>query len=275
MHMLDLLRDIPTAKDLQLSSHFLCRVSTNWPRDIELTEPCLAQSVAYRYRYHTTARFDTTTTGFLHNRLVELLAIRTSAHQNISSGNCKKGADDCSFCFECSNIYCCSCLEAHAVIKAEHRVRALKEFHTEDYQDFLQRPVLCSEKFHENQPFVLYCNQCERCLCQFCIAVTANQRIHSEHEIVPLVEAAEIKMTSLLADIIKLNQKKENLDEVIQKMDEIIGEIDENVDSAKAEVQQLADLLIANIFKHCEASLAELGCSGLQKGDRKRQETEI
>ena len=144
------------------------------------------------------------------------------------------------------------------MIKAEHRVRALKEFHTEDYQDFLQKPVLCSEKFHENQPFVLYCKQCEHCLCQLCIAVTANQRIHSEHEIVPLGEAAEIKKTSLLADITKLNQKKENLDEVIQKMDEIIGEVDENVDSAKAEVQQLADLLIANIFKHCEASLAEL-----------------
>ena len=200
--------------------------------------------------------FDTTTTSFLHNRLVQLLAIRTSTHQNISCGNCKKETDDCSFCFDCSKIYCHSCLEAHAVIKAEHRVGALKEFHTEDYQDFLQRPVLCTEKFHENQPLVFYCKQCQLCLCQLCVVVSKD--VHDKHKIVPLEEAAEAKKSSLLADITNLNQKKANLEEGVQEMDKIIREIDENVDSAKAEVQQLADLLIANIFKHCEASLAQL-----------------
>ena len=200
--------------------------------------------------------FDTTTTSFLHNRLVGLLAIRTSAHHNISCGNCKKETADCSFCFECSKIYCCSCLEAHAVLKAEHRVKSLKDFHTEDYQDFLQRPLLCTEKFHENQPFLLHCKQCQRCLCQLCLAV--NQKVHFEHEVVPLEEAAEAKKKSLLVDIRKLNQKKQSLDEGVEEMDKIIREIDQNVDSAKAEVQQLADLLIANILKHCEASLAQL-----------------
>ena len=142
------------------------------------------------------------------------------------------------------------------MIKAEHRVKALKEFHTEDYQDFLQRPVLCTEKFHESQPLAFYCKQCHLCLCQICIAVT--QKRHSKHDVVPLEEAAEEKKTSLLADITKLNRKKENLDECIQDIDKIIHEIDENVDSAKTEVQQFADLLIANISKHCEASLAQL-----------------
>ena len=142
------------------------------------------------------------------------------------------------------------------MIKAEHRVKALKDFHTEDYQDFLQRPVLCTEKFHESQPLAFYCKQCHLCLCQICIVVT--QKRHSKHDVVPLEEAAEEKKTSLLADITKLNRKKENLDECIQDIDKIIHEIDENVDSAKTEVQQFADLLIANISKHCEASLAQL-----------------
>ena len=82
--------------------------------------------------------------------------------------------------------------------------------------------------------------------------------VHDKHKIVPLEEAAEEKKTSLLADITKLNQKKENFDESVEEMDKIIREIDENVNSAKAEVQQLADLLIANISKHCEASIAQL-----------------
>ena len=201
-------------------------------------------------------KFDTTTTSSLHNRLVELLTIRTSDHRNISCANCKKETADCSFCFDCCKIYCRSCLDAHAVFKAEHRVRALKEFHIEDYQDFLQRPVLCTEKFHESQTLVFYCKQCQLCLCQLCVVV--NQKSHLEHEIVPLEEAAEAKKASLVSDIRKLNLKRENLDEGVQEMDKIINKIDENVDSAKAEVKQVADILSANIFKQCEASLAQL-----------------
>ena len=103
-----------------------------------------------------------------------------------------------------------------------------------------------------------------------------NQKLHLDHEVVPLEEAAEEKKTSLLADLTKLNQKMKNLDEGVEEMDKIIREIDQNVDSVEAEVQQLADLLIANILKHCEASLAQLEiCSGLQKRDRKPQEIEV
>ena len=200
--------------------------------------------------------FNTAASSFLHNRLVELLAIKTSSDKNISCGNCKKVMLECSFCFDCSTIYCRPCLNAHAVLKADHKVRALKDFQTEDYQDFLQRPMLCSEKFHESQPLVFYCNHCQMCLCQLCVVV--NQKMHSEHEIIPLNEAAEIRKVSFLSEIKNLEKKKKLLDEAVQEMDKLTSEIDENVDSAKTEVKEFSDLLIANIIQQRDASLAEL-----------------
>ena len=187
---------------------------------------------------------------------MELLAIKTSSDKNISCGNCKKETAECSFCFDCSTIYCRPCLNAHAVLKADHKVRALKDFQKEDYQDFLDRPLLCSEKFHESQPLMLYCNSCHICLCQFCILV--NQKMHSQHEIIPLEEAAEIKKVLFLSEIKNLEKKKELLDKAVQEIDKLTNEIDENVDSAKAEVEEFSDLLIANIRQRRDASLAEL-----------------
>ena len=141
--------------------------------------------------------FNSAASSFLHNRLVELLNIRTSSHKNISCGHCKKETADCSFCFDCTRIYCRSCLDAHTVLKAEHKVKALKDFHTEDYQDFLQRPMLCSEKFHEGQPLVFYCKKCQLCLCQLCVVV--NKDLHDKHKIIPLEEAATAKRESLVS----------------------------------------------------------------------------
>ena len=86
-----------------------------------------------------------------------------------------------------------------------------------------------------------------------------NQKLHLDHEVVPLEEAAEEKKTSLLADLTKLNQKMKNLDEGVEEMDKIIREIDQNVDSVEAEVQQLADLLIANIFKTLRSVTRSVG----------------
>ena len=200
--------------------------------------------------------FNTAASSFLHNRLVELLAIKTSSDKNISCGNCKKEMVECSFCFDCSNIYCRPCLDAHAVLKPNHKVRALKDFQTEDYQDFLQRPMLCSEKFHESQPLVFYCNHCQMCLCQLCVVV--NQKMHSEHKIVPLDEAAEIRKVSFLNEIKSLEEKKELLDEALHEINRLSTEINENVDFAKAEVEEYSNLLISNIIKQRDASLAEL-----------------
>ena len=147
-------------------------------------------------------------------------------------------------------------MDAHAVLKADHKVRALKDFETEDYENFLQSPMLCSEKFHESQPLVFYCNNCQMCLCQLC--VVSKQKMHSEHEIIPLDEAAEIKKASFLTDIKNLEKKKGLLDKAVQEMDKVTGEIDENFDSAKAEVNEYSELLIANIRQQRDALLAEL-----------------
>ena len=140
--------------------------------------------------------FDSCASSFLHNRLLDLLAIKEARNTPTLCGNCGKTASDCSFCFECGTMFCSVCLKLHNGLRtnAEHKIKALENFEKQDYEDYLQRPTLCSEKFHQNQPLVLYYQTCKLSLCQLCGFI--NQKTHSTHEIIHLEEAAEKRKNS-------------------------------------------------------------------------------
>ena len=50
--------------------------------------------------------FDSCASSFLHNRLLDLLAIKEARNTPTLCGNCGKTASDCSFCFECGTMFC-------------------------------------------------------------------------------------------------------------------------------------------------------------------------
>ena len=58
--------------------------------------------------------------------------------------------------------------------------KALENFEQQDYEDYLQRPTLCSEKFHRNHPIVYYSQTCQLC---FMSAVLYNTVAHKGHYI--------------------------------------------------------------------------------------------
>ena len=57
--------------------------------------------------------FDWCASSFLHNRLLDLLAIKEARNTPTLCGNCGKTASDCSYCFECGKMFCSVCLQSH------------------------------------------------------------------------------------------------------------------------------------------------------------------
>ena len=110
--------------------------------------------------------FDSCASSFVHNRLLDLLAIKEARNTPTLCGKCGKTASDCSYCFECGKMFCSVSLQSHNALSshAEHKVKALENFEQQDY--YFQRPTLYSEKFHRNQPLVYYRQTCQLCLCQ-------------------------------------------------------------------------------------------------------------
>ena len=126
--------------------------------------------------------------------------------------------------------------------KKEHRVLALKEFQSKDYEDVLKRPVFCSRPGHQKEELKYYCKECETVLCQTCFALD-----HGGHVLKLLEEEAESQKLEINT---VLQTKREGLNaklNVIAQLDEDCAKVIQQSEIAKRDVQRFADGLIKTI----------------------------
>ena len=126
--------------------------------------------------------------------------------------------------------------------KKEHRVLALKEFQSKDYEDVLKRPIFCSRQGHQKEELKYYCKECETVLCQTCFALD-----HGGHVLKLIEEEAESQKLEINT---VLQKKREGLNaklNVLAQLDEDRAKVIQQSEIAKRDVQRFADGLIKTI----------------------------
>ena len=126
--------------------------------------------------------------------------------------------------------------------KKEHRVLALKEFQSKDYEDVLKRPVFCSKERHQKEELKYYCNGCETALCQTCFALD-----HGGHVLKLIEEEAESQKLEMNT---VLQTKREGLNanlNLLAQLDEDRAKVIQQSEIARRDVQRFADGLIKTI----------------------------
>ena len=126
--------------------------------------------------------------------------------------------------------------------KKDHRVLALKEFQSKDYEDVLKRPVFCSKQGHQKEELKYYCKECETVLCQTCFALD-----HGGHVLKLIEEEAESQKLEINT---VLQTKREGLNaklNVLAQLDEDRAKVIQQSEIAKRDVQRFADGLIKTI----------------------------
>ena len=114
----------------------------------------------------------------------------------------------------------------------------VEDFQAEDYEAF------CSEQYHEREIKSFFCLSCQSCVCQLCIATD-----HRSHEVISLDEAANKEKEKIMADAELTRQKERVWKDEIRKSEETISLLESNVATAKREVSQAAEQMIAKIQK--------------------------
>ena len=202
-------------------------------------------------------RFDSLPTSFFHNSLSSLLAVRQIGDgSSITCAHCKKRSSDVHYCFDCARFMCPNCLSAHEVMKAEfegHKVMPVKDFQAQDYEALLKRQPFCSEQYHEREITRFFCLPCQSCVCQLCIATN-----HRNHEVILLEKAADKGKENIMADIALTREKEKALKDVIQKFEKTISLLETNVSTAKREVSQAAEQMIAKIREREREAITSL-----------------
>ena len=194
-------------------------------------------------------RFDQLPTSFLHNSLLSLLTVQQSGDSGeISCGLCKKKSAEASYCLDCERFLCGTCVNAHELFRdvafSGHKVTPVKQFQAEDYEAFLKRKAFCTEKYHEKEVTRFYCRVCQTCICQIYINMN-----HKTHEIELLETAADQERAKILAGVELMKQKHQTCRDIIGQFEETAANLEANIATAKRQVSQSAEQMIAVIHE--------------------------
>ena len=203
-------------------------------------------------------RFDQLPTSFLHNSLLSLLTVQQSSDgKEITCRLCKKNSAETSYCFDCDKFLCSTCVNAHELFRESafsgHKVTPLKQFQEEDYEAFLKRKVFCTEKYHKKEETKFYCRVCHTCICQTCYGME-----HRNHEIELLEKVADDERGKILKGVELVNQKQECCRERIRQCEETFANLEANIATAKRQVSQSAEQMIAVIHELERAAINTL-----------------
>ena len=203
-------------------------------------------------------RFDQLPTSFLHNSLLSLLTVQQSGDRGeISCGLRKKKSAETSYCFDCEKFLCSHCVNAHELFRdaafAGHKVTPVKQFQAEDYEALLKRKAFCTEKYHEKEVTRFYCRVCHTCICQICFNMN-----HKTHEIELLETAADEERTKILAGVELMKQKHQTCREIIGQFQETAASLEANIATAKRQVSQSAEQMIAVVHEREREAITTL-----------------
>ena len=191
-------------------------------------------------------RFDRLPNSFFHNSLLSLLSIRQSGDaSSITCSQCRKTNPQMYYCFDCGRFMCLDCFNAHQLLSATfegHKVTPVKDFKVEDYEAVLKRQPFCSQEFHEREVTRFFCLECQVCICQICRVTD-----HQNHEVVLLEKAALEEKDNIMCGAKLIRNKESELCEVVKQFEETISKLESNVATAKREVSQVAEEVIAEI----------------------------
>ena len=148
-----------------------------------------------------TGTFADLPSSFHLNRLVDVLALEDGTVQAQSCNNCDENNPATSYCFVCQSFLCASCFQSHQRFKTTrgHRNVLIDKLQAQDVHELIHRPVMCSQRYHEDQPLEFYCEDCKVLICLKCSIVSHNRHRVTDTE--KSVQEQKMQMAEAVAKV--------------------------------------------------------------------------
>ena len=202
--------------------------------------------------------FNNLPTSFHLNRLVDLLALKEGSAQAQKCSSCEEDNTATCYCFVCQNFLCTACFETHQRFKAtrDHRNVLIEKLQAQDVEELLNRPVMCSEQYHENQPLEFYCEECKVSICHKCTVVS-----HNQHTMIDTQKAAQVQKMQMTDAVEKVKAEAVIYENEIRKQTELMDKNKSEILCAEKKMTDAVEELIRNLREHertMKAKFAEI-----------------
>ena len=181
------------------------------------------------------------------NRLVDVLALEDGTVQTQKCNTCDENNSVTSYCFVCQSFLCASCFKYHQRFKATrgHRNVLMDNLQAQDVQELIQRPVMCSQQYHEDQPLEFYCEDCKVLVCHKCSVVS-----HNRHNMTDIQKAAEERKLQMAEVVAKVKAEILLYDHQIKKQTELKNQNIADIRNAEKEMTDTMEELIRDLREH-------------------------
>ena len=197
-------------------------------------------------------------TSYHLNRLVDVLALKDGGAQAQKCCSCDENNTASSYCFVCQIFLCTVCFEAHQRLKTTrgHRNVVIEKLQVQDVHEFIHRPVMCSQQYHENQPLEFYCEECKVLICQKCCIVS-----HNRHTITDTQKAAQVQKMQMKDALEKVKAETVIYENEIRKQTELMDKTKNEILSAEKKMTDAVEERIRELREHervMKAKFAEI-----------------
>ena len=181
------------------------------------------------------------------NRLVDVLALKDGGAQAQKCGSCDENNTASSYCFVCQSFLCSPCFEAHQRLKATrgHRNVVIEKLQVQDVQELIQRPVMCSQQYHENQPLEFYCEECKVPICHKCSVVS-----HNRHTMTDSEKVAQVQKMQMKDALEKVEAETVVYENEIRKQTELMDDDRNEILSCEKKMTDLVEELIRDLREY-------------------------
>ena len=189
------------------------------------------------------------------NRLVDILALKDGGAETQTCNSCDDNNAVTSYCFVCQSFLCAACFEAHQRLKATrgHRNVLIEKLQAQDVEELIHRPVMCTQKYHENEALDYYCQDCEACICMKCGFVS-----HNRHTMVDIQEAAEGRKIQITEAIEKAKAEVVVVERKIKKQIELMEKSTDEMLAAQSKITAIVDEFVRILREHEAAMKTKL-----------------
>lgn len=195
-------------------------------------------------------------TSFHLNRLVDILALKDGKTEGQRCDSCEENSAVTSYCFICQSFLCTACFEAHQRLKTTrgHRNVLIEKLQVQDVKELIQRPVMCTEKYHQNEALEYFCQDCKVCICMKCGFVN-----HNRHTLVDIQQAAEGRKIQITEVIDKAKAQVAVVERKMNRQIEVMKRTTHEMVTAGNKITAIVDELVRALREHETAMKTKLG----------------
>ena len=178
---------------------------------------------------------------------MDVLALNDNIVQVQKCNSCDKNNLATSYCFVCQSLMCESCLQSHQRLKAtrDHRHVLINKLQAQDVQDLIERPVVCSQQYHEDQALEFYCEDCKVLICLKCSIVS-----HNRHLVTDTHKAAREQKMQMTEAVAKLKAEILVYENEIKKQTELKDKNVTDIMNAEKKMTDSVEEWIRDLREH-------------------------